>query len=161
MFRDNALNRLLIMYSVAIPMAIMLGYLVASADGFFSYALIIAVMLVFTLPIILRFHHELTIITWNSSLIVFFLPGQPNAGYAFAGISLVIGIVGYTLTKKEPFIRVPEFGRPLVILFLVVMATAILSGGLGGRSLGNEQFGAKRYLGVIGPIIGYFAITSK
>ena len=161
MFRDNALNRLLIMYSVAIPMAIMLGYLVASADGFFSYALIAMMMLVFTLPLVLKFHHEMTIITWNSSLIVFFLPGQPNAGYVFAGICLIIGIVSYTLTKKEPFIHVPEFSRPLILLFLIVIGTAVISGGLGGRSLGSDQFGAKRYLGVIGPVVGYFAMTSR
>ena len=161
MFRDNAFNRLLIIYAIAIPMAIVLGYLVASADGFMGYALIAAMILVFTLPIILKFHHFLTVLTWNSSLIVFFLPGQPTVGYTMAGISLGIGIVSYTLTKEEPFIRVPEFGRPLIVLFLVVIVTSIVSGGLGGQSLGNDMFGAKRYLGVIGPVIGYFAVTGK
>jgi hypothetical protein len=41
-----------------------------------------------------------------------------------------------------------------------VTITAGVNGGFGGRALGEELWGGKKYLGVLGAIIGFFALTA-
>lgn len=49
---------------------------------------------------------------------------------------------------------------PLIVLALVVIITAGLTGGIGLRALGGESYGGRRYVVILAAIAGYFAITS-
>jgi hypothetical protein len=107
-----------------------------------------------------RWHHSLVVIGWNASLIVFFLPGQPSLATVLACLSLGVSLLDRTMGKMQ-FLKGPETGWPLVLIGIVVLVTAALTGGVGGRAFGSEMWGARRYLGVFGAIIGYYAITAK
>jgi hypothetical protein len=78
-----------------------------------------------------------------------------------AFVSLGISFVTGTLDRKQSFLNVPSVGWPLIALAAVVLITAMATGGIGGRMLGSEHWGAKRYLGVISAIVAFFAITAK
>lgn len=161
MFREFGFHRVLILYGISIPLALFLGYLLATAEGMLNYALVGMVVLAFTIPLFLRWHHDLVIIFWNSAFIVFFFPGAPPLSFMLAGLSLVVIVLERTLTKKEAFISVPVYTMPLLFVLLVVLVTIMATGGIGGRALGSDVWGAKRYLGIFGAIIGYFAISAR
>src|SRR5207237_1518254 len=103
----------------------------------------------------------LSIFTWNSYLVLFFLSGEPNLGIAVAAISLFISLIDRLMHRHEGFLHVPSVAWSLLFLGLVVIVTAKLTGGIGGRAFGAEAWGAKRYLSVFGAIIGYFAMVSR
>jgi hypothetical protein len=56
---------------------------------------------------------------------------------------------------------VPPVTRPLIVLALVILITAQLTGGMGFQAFGGEAFGGKRYVFLLGGIVGYFALIAR
>ncbi|MGH7950735.1 MAG: O-antigen ligase family protein [Limisphaerales bacterium] len=160
MFREAVLFRGLIV-AAACGLAIFLGFQLTTPDEKSSLAWIVGIMLLLTLPLLIRWHHSLAIVCWNFSMIVFFLPGHPNIGLVVLGISLGISIVNRTLRRGEMFIHNPATTYPLIFLALVILATAHMTGGIHGRAFGSDTWGASRYIWMLGAIIGYFALIAQ
>jgi hypothetical protein len=142
-----------------VPLALLLGYLLTTPFSFGSYATVGLVLMVLAFPVLLRWHHPLLIFTWNAYFIVFFLPGQPALVFVMAACSFGISLLHHTLRREGTFFPVPSVSWSLIFLGFVILITARLTGGIGAHSLGQETWGAKRYLGVVGAIIGYFALA--
>lgn len=155
------LNPVSLAYLVTIPLGLVLGLAVSNPLSKANIFIAFAVLAVLTSPIILRHHHAILVVCWNAALVVFFLPGQPMLWAVLAVISLSISIVSRTLTKQSRFIHAPMVAWPLILLAIVVVVTAAMTGGFGGRALGSNMWGAKRYLGVLGAICGFFALTAQ
>ena len=160
MTNQHGISPVALGYLITIPLALVVGYCLVNPLSMRSIAVIAAVMSVLVSPIILRWHHPALVLCWNAALVIFFLPGQPMLWAVLSGVSLGISIVSRTLTKKSSFIHVHSVAMPLIILLGVVLITAALTGGIGGRALGSDTWGGKRYLGVLGAIFGYFAIIA-
>jgi hypothetical protein len=75
-------------------------------------------------------------------------------------ISLLISVLQRTLSRQSQFIKVPEITLPLIVLAVVVLGTAKLTGGFGLRMLGSDVYGGRKYVFIIGAILGYFALTA-
>ena len=161
MFKESYLPRWLLIYGLCIPLALLLGYLLATPTAFTSYATVALVLGALALPVLLRWHHALLIFLWNSYFIVFFIPGQPSLTFALAGCSFAISLLQHTMRREKVFFIAPSIGWSLVLLGLVAAVTAQLTAGIGGRAFGEEMWGAKRYLGVFGAIVGYFALVAQ
>jgi hypothetical protein len=161
MTRDFGLPQVLLVYGLCIPLALVLGYYLATPDQFTSYGLVSLVLLLLCFPLLMRWHHFLLILTWNSVLVIPFLPGQPSFGIAMAAGSLFLSLLLRTMQRQSRGTYVPSVVRPLILLTIVVVVTAYLTGGFGGRVFGAETWGAKRYLGIFGGVIGYFALTMQ
>jgi hypothetical protein len=156
MFR---INRLLLVYAVAIPLALVLGYMVATPDTA-TFAMVGMILLVLVLPLLLQWHHWLLIISWNSVFVAGFLPGQVQLWVIFAGVSFCMAVVHRFMGYRD-FLRAPELTKPILFLALVVILTGKIRGGLGVRILGSGSFGGKNYFYVLIAIIGYFALISQ
>jgi hypothetical protein len=154
------LLRSLIIYSVCVPLALILGYLISTPYDFTSFTVVGLVLFLLLIPLLLRWHHVWLIATWNMSMVLFFLPGRPLVWLPLAWISLLISFVGYTLNRKHKFIVVPQLARPLIFFAIVTVVTAKFRGGFGLQAFGSDTFGGKRYLLLLTSIAGYFAITS-
>jgi hypothetical protein len=149
----------LMTYGLCLPLAIFLGYhLTASAGLGISVAGLCIIFL--SLPLLLRWHHVLLLVCWNAYLNAFFLPGQPNLWMVLALMSLGISILSRTLDRETKFLSVPQVNYALGALFVVVLVTAMVNGGIGFRIFGSETFGGKRYIWVFGAILGYFSLTA-
>jgi hypothetical protein len=144
---------------VAIPLAIVLGFLV-SAPGMGSIVIIGLLLFLFLLPFLLKHHHLLLIVFWNSAFNVFFLPGQPHFWLLLAGLSLGISWLNNVMGQKN-FIKAPELTRPLIFFAIIILVTAFARGGLGIRALGGSSYGGKGYFYMIGAIVGYFALSAE
>lgn len=152
--------RKLIIFAIILPVAALVGYQLASPD-FGSFASIGLLVMVLCIPGILRWHHALVFLSWNAAVQVFFLPGQPMAWMLMAGVSLTIGFLGRLLHKRESSTYVPSIVWPLIVLSLVVLITAYLTGGIGMRVLGGSTYGGRRYAYFFASVVGYFALTGQ
>jgi hypothetical protein len=156
-----ALPRKLIVFGVALPVAAIAGYYLATPDQYNTLAFIGALAAVLMFPLLMRWHHALLIITWNASISVFFLPGQPKLWMLAALISFGIAILNLTMDREHAWIKVPVIQWPLLALLAVVLLTAKLTGGIGVRSLGAASFGGKGYFFIAFAVMGYFALTAQ
>jgi hypothetical protein len=161
MTNATSVLRSLVVYGLCLPLAVILGYLLATPLEYSTFAVVGVVLFVLTIPMFLRWHHPWLIAAWNMSAIVFFLPGRPPLWIALTAISLGILILQYTINRNVKFLNVPPVTRSLLFFTIVILITMRLTGGIGLRSMGSDTYGGKRYFMLLGAILGYFAITSR
>ncbi len=152
-------HRILIVYAVAIPLALILGFFVATPD-MTSFAVVGLVLFVLFLPLLLKWNHWLLLFFWNSAFIAGFLPGQVHLWIVFAALSFGVGVIDHVMGHRN-FLRAPELTKPLLFLAVVVLMTARIRGAFGLHAFGSAVFGGKRYVYLLGAIMGYFALTSQ
>ncbi len=155
----NRFSQRILAYFIGIPLAVGLGYLVATPD-MTNIATVGFVVFCLSLPLIIQWHHKLVIIFWNSAFVLGFLPGQPRSWLVLALLGFGIAWVNRVLGLKS-FLSVPEVNRPLALISLTVAATAVIRGGLGLRVFGSAEYGSKSYIYVLASVLGYFALTSE
>src|SRR5205807_1094565 len=156
----STLIRTLLIYSICLPLAIILGYMLATPLDYRTFEVVGFVLLFLTIPLFLRFHHVWLIAAWNMNALLFFLPGRPYLWLPLAWISFFIAFLQFILNPSLKFISVPSIAKPLIVFALIALATATLTGGIGIASLGSEVQGGRRYVMLISAIVGYFALTS-
>jgi hypothetical protein len=157
----NALSiiRSLVIYGLCLPLAIFLGYLLAMPMDAVSFTIVIVVLFLPLLPFLLHQHHLLLFACWNMSAVLFFLPGSPNLWLVMTLVSFMLSILQRILNRNIRFLSVPSVTRPLILLALVIVITAQLTGGYGMKFMGGESMGGKRYFLLFAAIIGYFGMT--
>lgn len=146
---------------ICVPLALFLGYILATPDRIVSVFWVVLALFLVSLPLLLRWHHALVIAMWNVQVLAFVLPGKPKAVFVLAALSIAIAIGSRTLRRQKVFIPAPATTIPLLVLAITVFLTMQMRGGLGGRVFGSETWGASRYLGVLGAIVGYFALITE
>ena len=161
MTNSTTLFRALLIYGLCLPLAIFLGYMLASPLDFTTFLTLGLILLLLTIPILLNWHRPLLMACWNMSAVVPFLPGGPPMWLVMAGMSLLIAVLQRALNKNATLLNVPSLTLPLVFIAVVVLGTAMLTGGIGFGVTGGSSGGGKRYVLVLGAIMGYFALTSQ
>lgn len=155
-----AILRMLIIYAVCAPVAVFIGYLLANPLDYSTLALYGTLALVLFSPLLLRWHYWVLLLSWNLSMNLFFLMGSPPPWLVMTVFSLGISVLQRTLSRQSQFVKVPAITLPLIVLAVVVLGTAKLTGGFGLRMLGSEVYGGKKYVFIIGAILSYFALTA-
>src|SRR5436190_24084226 len=103
MTSSSPLPRNLIVFGLLVPLAVLVGYLLATPTDLLSFTGVGLVVLLILLPLLLRWHHSMLIVTWNMAVTVFFLPGQPSLWMLIGAGSLGISFLDWLLTKTEGF----------------------------------------------------------
>lgn len=155
-----AIIRSLIIYGLCLPLAVYLGYILAQPMNRTSLAVVVVVLALPLIPILMRWHHLLLILSWNMSMVLFFIQGSPYLWMFMTATSLFLTILQHVLKRNVPFANVSSVTLPLIFLGLIIVITAQLTGGIGLRSFGGENMGGRRYIQLFCAIAGYFAITS-
>lgn len=158
---QNILPKGLILYLVVVPLAILIGYLLADPMQVSNIAPVVLLLFLLLAPVALKHHHSALILSWNSFLTVFFLPGAPSLGVVVAIFSFMMTTVERTMRKTVQSIRSPSTTVPLLIIACVVITTIVARGGIGGHAMGSDAWGAKRYVSILAAVIGYFALLAK
>jgi hypothetical protein len=161
MSKESSLFRGLLVFGICVPLALVLGYLLATPSDPRSVIWIGLTLFLLFIPILLKWHHQALIISWNACLVAFFLPGAPAVGYLVGGLSLGFSVAKRALLRQGNFIHCPSVSVPLILLAGIVLVTAQQTGGIHARSLGSDAWGAMRYFLVLGAIVGYFAFVSQ
>jgi len=145
---------------LCLPLAVLLGYFVAQPLDSVSIGVVFMVLALLCVPLFMKWHHLLLVLSWNTTANPLFLPGRPALWMLVAVISLFFAVLARSLNSNRRFVQVPSMTRPLVFFAAVVVATAMLTGGIGIRSLGSGSYGGKNYFCLLAAIMGYFAFTS-
>src|SRR5207244_900757 len=155
----SALFRSLLIYSICVPLAVVLGYLAAQPIDMTTITVLAPVALLLVTPLLLRWHHTWLIATWASTLMLFFL--HTSAWMVLVWVSLLISILQYILNRNLKFLAVGPVTRPLVFLAVVILVTARCRGGIGLQMLGGSSVGGKGYVILLTAIAGFFALTAR
>jgi O-antigen ligase len=153
--------RALLVYALILPLALILGYLLATPTDFGTWATLLLVLCVICAPLILAYHRPLLFLSWNMTAAVFFLPGRPQFWLVMAALSLGVTVLQRTLSKETSLLNLPSIAVPLLFLGTVVLITGHLTGGFGVRILGSENVGGRRYILVLCAIVGFFAMIAR
>ncbi len=156
-----AVSRNHLIFGLCLPLAILLGYLLAEPLESTTLALVVMVLAVLAVPVLMRWYHPLLIVSWNATITPFFLPGQPPLWILMAGLGLLFALLNRSVDPAHSFLQVPMITRPLLVFVVVVVATAVTTGGFGMRVLGSGSYGGKGYFYLLAAVVGYFALTSQ
>jgi hypothetical protein len=158
---NSTLLRSLLVYGLCLPLAVFLGYLLATPLDPATFAAVMMVLFVLMIPLILRWHHVWLIACWNMTAVIFFLPGSPQMWMGMAALSLLMSVLQHMLNRDQRFLWVPSITLSLIFLGVVVAVTARMAGGFGLRAFGSEAYGGRRYFSLLLAIMGYFALTGR
>jgi hypothetical protein len=61
---------------LCLPLAVLLGYLLAEPLDSASLGVIVFVLIILGVPLLMKWHHPLLILSWNAYISTFFLPGS-------------------------------------------------------------------------------------
>ena len=150
-----------LIYSIALPAAIGVGYLLATPLELTSLAVVLVLTSTLCIPIFLRWYHPLMIFCWNATVTVFFLPGRPSLWMVMAVLGLGLAILNWIMDRQTWRQQVPAVSFTLILFALIVVITAKVAGGLGLYSFGSENYGGKGYFYILGAVAGYFALSSR
>ena len=150
----------LIIFGICVPLAVVVGYLMATPFELTSFATVGLLFALLSIPVLMHWHYALLILSWNAAVTVFFLPGEPNLWMLMAGISLFFTVLTRILNQEMRLQQVSSVTWALVILTVVILVTAKLTGGIGLRSMGGNIYGGRKFYGLLAAVVGYFAISS-
>src|ERR1017187_8986160 len=155
------LLRSLIVYAIIVPLAILVGYLLANQMDYQTLGFMGVLVAILIFPLLMKWHYPLLIFSWSLPVTLFFVPGHPSLFMFMVVVSLGISVVERILDRNQPFLPATSVRWPLLAFLALIFLTAKLTGGFGLRSLGSEVYGGKKYVGLIIGILSFFAITAR
>jgi hypothetical protein len=159
MAREAGIPRSALLMAAAVPLALLLGFLLAQPLSLRSLVVVSGILGVLLLPLLIRWHHPLLVVSWNAAIAPYLLPGQPSLWMLVTVVSLPLAVLTRALDPKRRLLDVPSITLPLLLLVAITVITALDRGGLGLRVLGSAQYGGKRYIMILLAIAGYFALS--
>jgi len=160
MTNASFLPRKLIIFGIVLPLAAFLGYLLSSPD-FESLMLVGVFACVLAMPLFLRWHHLILLLTWNLAMNLYVLPGNPPLWMIAAYISLGITLLSRILDKHKRLLGDASVTWSLLALALVVVFTMKMTAGVGLRSVGASVYGGRKYIFILSAIVAYFALSTQ
>lgn len=156
-----AVTRNHLIFGLCLPLAVLMGYLLAEPDDPTSLTLLLVITAMLIVPVLMRWYHPLLILSWNMTFYVARLPGSPQLWALMSLLGLFFAILNRSVNPEFRFVQVPALTLPLLALGVVVIATAMATGGIGMRVLGSQTVGGKGYFYLVAAVAGYFALSSQ
>lgn len=154
-------TRTQLMWAVCLPVAVIVGYLLADPVANGSMAVLVMLGTVLCVPIILRWHHPLLVLCWNAAIVFNYFSDSVYFWMFLAVVGFTIGILNRATNPRYQFLVPRSVLWPAVFLGGVVVFTAVLTGGLGMRILGSEQYGGRSYFYILFALLGMFALAGQ
>jgi hypothetical protein len=155
-----AVTRNHLIFGLCLPLAILLGYLLADARDPASQLIILTVLGVLSVPVFMRWYHPLLVVSWLMAAQPA-IPGQPHLWVMFSFVGLFYAVLNRSINPEHRFLSAPLITAPLLTLFGVIFGTALLTGGIGLNIFGSTSVGGRSYFYVFAAIAGFFALASK
>jgi len=162
MTQTNTVLRSLFTYAIVLPVALVIGYLIADSHATrLGYWFVVGVIVIsLASPLLLKWHFPLLFLSWNATAVVFFLPGRPQLWLVMALLSLGIAVVQRSLLREMRFISAPSVVLPLFFILVVVLVTGQVTGGFGVRVFGSEKIGGRSYFMILAGAAGLLAMMA-
>ena len=131
--------------ALCLPLAILMGYLLAQPLETQTIAVIVMVLAVLSVPLLMSWYHPLLILSWNAVIYPAFIPGRPAVWTLMAALGIIFAVLNRAVNKNSRFIIVPSINAAIIFFLGVVFFTALMRGGMGMRILGGESYGGRNY----------------
>lgn len=154
-------SRTHLIFGITLPLALLLGYLIAEPLDSTSLAVLALLGTVLVTPLLIKWHYPLLVFAWNSAFYLPFLPGTPPLWIVMAGIGAVFVLLDRCINPKRPPIFRGSLTWSVVAIAVVVGVTMLMTGGIGLRALGSSTYGGRKYVYIAAAIIGYFVLISR
>lgn len=162
MNQDSSALRPVLIYGAILASAVILGIALAAQFDYQSLGVLGLVFGLLISPLLLRWHLQLLYGLWNSTVGLYFLPGDAPLWLVWGLVSLVLIWGERSFFREREFVNVPILTRALAVFAVVVVVTLLARGGIGIKWLGSgELAGGRKYLYILGAMIGYFALSLK
>jgi hypothetical protein len=161
MANSFAVSRAQLIYALCLPLAVLMGYLLADPQDFTSIVMVSLVLGAMTIPAFMKWYHPWMVFSVNAVMFFMFLPGAPPLWMMMGVIGIIVAILNRFTSQEAKFVNVPSLTLPLLFLLAVIFVTAVCRGGLGLRVLGSSQYGGRYYIFASIGILGYFVLTSR
>lgn len=148
-----------LIYGVCLPLAVLIGYLLAEPYDLGSIAVMGLVFLLLCIPLLMRWHHAILLFSCNALIMPYFLPGRPMIWILVAGMSFTFLLMNRAVGRNVGFFLARDVTRSLIFLTIVVAVTVYLTGG-GFGSMGSRSGGGKRYVTILAAIMAYFGLST-
>lgn len=156
-----AVSRSHLIYGVCLPLAVLIGYLLAEPQDSGSKAVVTLVMCVLCVPLVMRWHHVLLVFSCNAWISFFFLPGHLPLWIVLSFASLCLSMMNRSLGQHQQFFQARAVSYSLLFLAIVALGTAFLTGGIGFGFLNGSSYGGKKYVYLFAAIMLYFALATQ
>lgn len=155
-----AVTRNHLIFGICLPVALLLGYLLADAQDPTSLVIVALGFGVLSFPLLIKWYHPALVLCWNMNAQPA-LPGQPELWAVMAFLTIGFTVLNRAMTKEARFAPVPALTLPLVTLLVIIAGTALLSGGFSVGALKSGSVGGKNYFYLVGAVVGYFVLSHK
>ena len=156
-----AVTRNHLIFGLCLPLAVLMGYVLAEPFESTSLTVILMIASGLIVPVMLHWYHPLLILSWNMSMYLAFFPGSPQLWALMSLLGLGFAVLNRSVNPEYRFAPVPAITLPLLTLMLVIVATALTTGGIGLRVLGSQTVGGKGYFYLAAAAAGFFALSSQ
>src|ERR1700752_4652820 len=109
---------------ICLPLAVLMGYLLAEPVDSGNLAVLMVVIGTLAVPVLMKYHHQMMVLSWNARIVPMFLPGQPLIWILMAPTSLVFAVLNRSVKSEYRFLNVPRVTKSLLCLLGVVLITA-------------------------------------
>src|SRR5271157_4422569 len=116
MANSFVVTRAQLVYALCLPLAVLVGYLLAEPSDLGSVLMVMAVLGLLSIPLLMRWYHLLLLTTWNAIIVPYFLPGQPQIWVLLAYVGLGFALANRFTNPDAKFISVPSLSQPLLFL---------------------------------------------
>src|SRR5882757_5993783 len=99
---------------LCVPLAVLVGYFLAEPLESDSIAIMVLLISVLSIPLMMRWHHPLLILSWNATINPYFLPGRPYLWMLMSVMSLFFALLNRATTPTGRFLQIPSVTRPLL-----------------------------------------------
>src|ERR1700690_2368960 len=106
-----AILKTLIIYAMIVPLAVFVGYMLASPLDYSALAIYGLLALALVFPLLMKWHYPLLLFSWSAAISVFFLKGLPNLWLVMVVLSLGISTIERILIPGHHFTRGPQNTR--------------------------------------------------
>jgi hypothetical protein len=153
-------SRAHLIYGLCLPLALIIGYLMADPLDSATMAVVVLVISVLSIPIFMRWHHALLIFSVNAVMMFNFLPGRPPFWMLMTFVSVAFTLLNTSIGQSTRFFQARRVAFSLICLGVIVVLTGQANGGIKFAVLGGENYGGKKYFSVLASILMYFAISN-
>lgn len=154
-------SRAQVVYSLCLPLAVLVGYFLADPMQSGSMAVVVLVVAALAFPLIMKWYHALLIFSCNAVFVFSFLPGAPPIWVVAAMLGLFFVVLNRCVDSRRRLLVGGPVAWSLLALALVVVLTALSTGGIGLRTFGSSTFGGKKYLYIVAGIAIYFVLANQ
>src|ERR1043166_5117836 len=125
------LPRNYLVMGLCLPLAVLLGYILAEPLETSSMAVVVLVLTVLCVPLLMKWHHPLMVLCWNAVVSPAFFPGHLDLWVMATLTGFFFAVLNRSVDPNFRFIHAPTITKPLIAIFVVVIGTALLTGGFG------------------------------